>query len=282
MVFRLGIFAILIDRVRPQALIADQLRETDHRIQRGSQFVAHIGQKLRFGSIGLGRGCKLALQQSSLQIAGSVEQALDGLKSNKNCVFIDYTSAASVRGHVLEAVGRGISAVVGSSGLSAADYDEIDKLAREKSCGVVACGNFSITAALAKHFALIAAKHLPHWEIMDYAPGKKIDVPSGTARELAEELAQVKANKLGRPLNEIIGPQEARVALIAGTPVHSVRLPGFTLSFETIFVLPSERLSIRHDAGEGAEPYVDGTVLAVRAVISRKGLTRGLDNLLFG
>jgi 4-hydroxy-tetrahydrodipicolinate reductase len=213
-----------------------------------------------------------------------VEEALNGPGSGSERlpadVFIDYTSAASVKAHVLTALGQGVSTVVGSSGLTAADFAEIDQLAKSKSCGVIACGNFSITAALAKHFALIAARHLPHWEIIDYAHGQKPDVPSGTVRELAEELAQVKANRLGRPLAEIIGPTEARGAQIEGTPVHSVRLPGFVLAFETIFGLPNERLSIRHDAGAGAEPYVDGTLLAVRRVGALTGLTRGLDSLL--
>jgi hypothetical protein len=41
-----------------------------------------------------------------------------------------------------------------------------------------------------------------------------------------------------------------------------------------------ERLSIRHDAGESAAPYVAGTLLAIRAVSGRAGLSRGLDQLL--
>ncbi len=67
---------------------------------------------------------------------------------------------------------------------------------------------------------------------------------------------------------------------MAGTQVHSVRLPGFTLSTEVVFGLPDERLTIRHDAGSSAAPYVAGTLLAARAVTGRSGLTRGLDTLL--
>ena len=68
---------------------------------------------------------------------------------------------------------------------------------------------------------------------------------------------------------------------MAGTQVHSLRLPGYTLAFETVFGLPDERLTIRHDAGLSATPYVSGTILAVRLVLGRVGLTRGLDTLLF-
>jgi 4-hydroxy-tetrahydrodipicolinate reductase len=50
---------------------------------------------------------------------------------------------------------------------------------------------------------------------------------------------------------------------------------------EPIFGLPEERLSIRHDAGSGAQPYVSGTLLAARKVMQVSGLVRGLDRLLF-
>jgi 4-hydroxy-tetrahydrodipicolinate reductase len=59
-------------------------------------------------------------------------------------------------------------------------------------------------------------------------------------------------------------------------------LPGIVLAFEAILGLPDERLTIRHDAGRGAEPYVNGTLVAVRRVMLVTGLVRGLDRLLFG
>jgi 4-hydroxy-tetrahydrodipicolinate reductase len=68
----------------------------------------------------------------------------------------------------------------------AADYLDIERKATENRLGVIATGHFSITAALAKHFALIAAKHLPSWEVIDYAHADKADAPSATTRELAE------------------------------------------------------------------------------------------------
>ncbi len=74
--------------------------------------------------------------------------------------------------------------------------------------------------------------------------------------------------------------REARGAAVAGVPVHSIRLPSFSVSTEVIFGLPDERLTIRHDAGLSATPYVSGTLLAVRLVLGRIGLTRGLDTLL--
>src|SRR5262249_23263643 len=182
----------------------------------------------------------------------------------------------------LEALSRGVRVVIGTSGLTATDYLDIERKAVEKRLGVIAAGNFSLTAALAKHFALLAARHLPSWEVIDYAHADKPDAPSGTVRELAEALGEVGENTLAVPVERTHGEPRARGATIGGTQVHSVRLPGIVLAFEAIFGLPDERLTIRHDAGGGAAPYVGGTLLAVRRVLQVAGLVRGLDRLLFG
>ncbi|HUJ92153.1 MAG TPA: 4-hydroxy-tetrahydrodipicolinate reductase [Gaiellaceae bacterium] len=207
----------------------------------------------------------------------SVAEALDAAPAD---VLVDYTHAAVVKENVLAALTRGVGAVVGSSGLSADDYAEIDALARERGVGVIAAGNFSVTAALLLRFAADAARHVEAWEVVDYASAGKEDAPSGTSREVAERLEGVRAPALAVPVDETLGAREARGATVAGTQVHSLRLPSFTVSTEVVFAATGERLSIRHDAGESAAPYVAGTLLAIRAVPGRVGLTRGLDTLL--
>ena len=206
----------------------------------------------------------------------TVGEALDGVD-----VLVDYTSHSTVKANAITAIERGVAAVIGASGLTADDYAEIDAAAREHSVGVISAGNFSITAAMAQAAAMLVARHLPQAEIIDYASVTKADVPSGTSRELAERLAEVRPPVVTRSIDEIDGPREARGAMVAGIPVHSVRLPSFSVSTEVIFGLPDERLTIRHDAGSSAAPYVSGTLLAVHLVIGRVGLTRGLDTLLF-
>jgi len=207
----------------------------------------------------------------------TVAEALDAVEAD---VLVDYTHAAVVAENVRAAVERGVAVVVGSSGLSAADYDVIDGLARERGVGVVAAGNFSLSAALVLRFAVEAARHLERWEVVDYASATKPDAPSGTARELAERLAEVRAPRVDVPVEEVLGAPEARGAAIAGTQVHSLRLPGFVVSTEVVFAAPGERLTLRHDAGDSPAPYVAGTLLAIRAVPDLVGLTRGLDRLL--
>jgi 4-hydroxy-tetrahydrodipicolinate reductase len=207
----------------------------------------------------------------------SVAEALEAVATD---VLVDYTHAAAVKENVLTALERGVGVVVGSSGLSAADYDEIGALAAEKRVGVIAAGNFSVTAALLLRFATEAARHLGTWEVIDYASAGKPDAPSGTARELAERLDEVRAPSVRVPIGETHGLREARGATVGSTQVHSLRLPSFTVSTEVVFAGDGERLSLRQDAGESAAPYVAGTLIAIRAVPGRAGLTRGLDQLI--
>lgn len=212
-----------------------------------------------------------------VRISGDVAEAL----KTPTDVLIDYTHPDAVKANALAAIGAGVSVVIGTSGLSAADYAELDAAARKQGVGVIAAGNFSLTAALLLRFALMAAEHIPQWEVLDYASFTKPDVPSGTTRELAERLGEVRKPRLGVPVEKLHGPKETRGADIAGTRVHSLRLPGFVIACEAIFGAESERLVIRHDAGTSPAPYVAGTLLAARKVGGVAGLVRGLDRLLF-
>jgi 4-hydroxy-tetrahydrodipicolinate reductase len=219
------------------------------------------------------------VDDSDVTIAASVEEALAAARTD---VLIDYTAPGAVRGNAEAALRRGVGVVIGTSGLTADDYAQLDAIAREAGVGLIAAGNFSVMAAALLHAAVLAAEHLSAWEVVDYAYDGKPDAPSGTARELAERLSGVHAPSPTASGTDLIGPPEARGARIGATQVHSLRLPSFTVSTEVIFGGPEERLSLRHDAGAGAEPYIAGTLLAIRSVRERAGLTRGLDSLLDG
>ena len=196
-------------------------------------------------------------------------------------VLIDYTHPSAAKAHVMTAIDAGVAVVLGTAGLNAADFEDIDREAKAAGVGVLAAGNFSLTAALLQHFALFAARHIEHFEVIDYAGASNPNAPTGTAGELSERLGSVRRPKLDVPLDEMIGPKEIRGADIAGVRTHSIRMPSFTASVEVVFGIPGARLSLRHDAGESAQPYVDGTLLAARRVGAVKGLMRGLDSLLF-
>jgi 4-hydroxy-tetrahydrodipicolinate reductase len=195
-------------------------------------------------------------------------------------VFVEFTKPESAKANVLAALAAGAHVVIGTSGLSDADYAEIDAAARARGRGVLACGNFALTVVLLQKFAEIAARYLDHFEIIDYAHEDKPDAPSGTARELAFRLGEVKKPHPGVPLDQVRGPRETRGATLNGVQVHSLRLPGYVIGVEAIFGASGQRLHLKHQAGASAEPYVDGALLAIREVGSLLGLRRGLDSVM--
>lgn len=195
-------------------------------------------------------------------------------------VVVEYTKPDSAKENILAALEHGCHVVVGTSGLAEDDFAGIDVVARQRQRGVLACGNFALTVVLLQRFAEAAAKLIPHWEIIDYAHDDKRDAPSGTARELAARLSRVRQAMLTVPLEQTVGHREARGATLAGSQVHSVRLPGYVIGAEVIFGMHDQRLAIRHDSGTSARPYVDGALLAIRKVSTLTGLHRGLDAVL--
>lgn len=195
-------------------------------------------------------------------------------------VFFEFTKPDVAKSNVLSALQHGAHVVVGTSGLSDADYTEIAAVADKRRLGVLAVGNFAITVVLLQKFAEIAARYIPQWEIIDYASDAKVDAPSGTVRELAHRLSGVRPSALTVPLDQTQGLVTTRGARLNDSQVHSIRLPSYTISAEIVFAMPDQRLSLRHDSGTGAQPYVDGALLAIRKVSLLTGLHRGLDSVL--
>ena len=221
-------------------------------------------------------GDVLGVPQLRTPIYSSVAEALtDGCD-----VFVEYTKPEIAKANILTALEHGAHVVVGTSGLTDDDLAEIEVVSRKAQRGVLACGNFALTAVLLQKFAVAATKLIPQWEIIDYAADSKVDAPSGTARELATRLAEVRPPQPTVPIEQTLGPLEARGVTLVGSQIHSVRLPGYVLSAEIIFGMPDQKLTIRHDAGSSARPYVDGALLAIRKVPTLVGLHRGLDSVL--
>lgn len=250
------------------AALCTALRQCDDLELRAGVSRTHAGRDL---------GEVIAGTVWDVPVVGDVADALTDVD-----VYVDFTKHDVVKAHTLLAIERGVGVIVGASGLTATDYDEIAVAANRHQVGVIAAGNFAILAALAQVAAVQVAAHVPTWEVIDYASFTKPDVPSGTARELAEKLSAVHQPAIGVPVELIAGPSAARGADVDGTRVHSIRQPGFVVSTEVVFGLAGQRLTIRFDAGESPQPYVDGVLRAIRALPGRAGLTRGIESLLPG
>ncbi|MHB8113577.1 MAG: 4-hydroxy-tetrahydrodipicolinate reductase [Bellilinea sp.] len=206
--------------------------------------------------------------------------AQEALNQHACDVFFDYTKPDVAKTNSLAALRHGADVVIGTSGLTDADYADLAQVAEQSQRGVLAVGNFAITVVLLQKFAEMAARHISQWEIIDYAHADKKDAPSGTARELSTRLAKIRPSELTVPLEQTQGIVETRGARVNGSQVHSIRLPGYTISVEILFGLPGQTLSLRHDSGSSAEPYVGGALLAIRKVNTFAGLRRGLDSVL--
>jgi 4-hydroxy-tetrahydrodipicolinate reductase len=243
------------------------ISEADNLRLVGAVSRTHKGQRLKdaIGDLSL-----------DLTVSGSVGEAL----VTPTDVLVDYTRADVVKANVMAAITKGVHVVIGSSGLTEEDFGEINQAALNNKVGVIAAGNFAITAVLLQRFSCEAAKYLSHWEIIDYASDAKEDAPSGTARELAFRLSEIRRPEVTHPIEETIGEKESRGTTLNGSQIHSIRLPSYVLSVEAILGAKDERLTIRHDAGSGAEPYIQGTLLAVRKVKNYVGLIRGLDKIM--
>ena len=206
-------------------------------------------------------------------VYATVAEALDGVD-----VLIDFTSHDVAKANALAAIERGVAVVIGTSGLTADDFEEIDAAARERGVGVISAGNFSLTAAMAKAAALLAARYLPSWEIIDYASAGKADAPSGTARELAETLGAGRQAS-GRSRTRTAQPRRAGPT----SPARRSTRCGCRASSSRPRWSSACRTSGCRSATTPARPRrrtSPGTLLAVRAVPARTGLTRGLDALL--
>jgi 4-hydroxy-tetrahydrodipicolinate reductase len=193
-------------------------------------------------------------------------------------VVVDFTIAKAAMPAVRLAAEKGINVVIGSTGYSAEELAEIEKLARANKTGIVVAPNFALGAVVMIHLAKIAGKYFDHAEIIELHHDKKLDAPSGTAKTTAQAMAEARGKPFLPPA--VAGEDSpSRGKPVGGINIHAVRLPGLMAHQEVIFGGAGQTLSIRHDT-INRECYMPGVILAVREVMKRREYIYGLDNLL--
>jgi 4-hydroxy-tetrahydrodipicolinate reductase len=190
-------------------------------------------------------------------------------------VLVDFSTAKAVMPAVRQAAERGVNLVIGTTGLAADEVKEIERLAKAKQIGAVVAPNFALGAVLMMHLARIAGKYFDHAEIIELHHEGKLDAPSGTALATAKGMAEAR----GKPFIAPAGRAESRGTEVEGISIHSVRLPGLIAHQEVILGGVGQTLSLRHDTS-GRDCFMPGVMLAIRAVVKKKGLTYGLESLL--
>lgn len=194
-------------------------------------------------------------------------------------VLVDFTHPGAAMANVRIALTHKVSPVVGTSGITPADLEEIAALAEQAGVGAAVIPNFAVGANLMLHFARIAAKFMSAAEIIELHHDKKVDAPSGMATATAREMRASRGVDFDDPHTPTILMDGARGAAEGGLRIHSVRLPGLVAHQEIIFGGLGQILTIRHDS-MNRESFMPGVILAVKEVTKRSGLVYGLDRLM--
>jgi 4-hydroxy-tetrahydrodipicolinate reductase len=211
-------------------------------------------------------------------IAGSPEELVRAGAE----VAVDFTIANAAIGNLRWCAAHGVHAVVGTTGLSGGELDEIARLFSESKANCVVAANFALGAVLMARFSELAAPFMDGVEIIELHHDHKVDAPSGTALHTAELVSRARGDSAR------FSPDPTETTNLAGVRggegpggvhVHSVRLPGLVAHQEVIFGALGQSLTIRHDAYDRTS-FMPGVLLAIRAVAERDGLTVGLGQLL--
>jgi 4-hydroxy-tetrahydrodipicolinate reductase len=233
----------------------------------------------------MGREVVRAVSEANdMQVAAEVNRGDDlaaALADARPDVLVEFSVPESVMANVRTALAAGVIPLIGTTGLTPPNLEEIRDLCRQRNVGALVAPNFALGAVLLMRFAAEAARHLPDVEIIEMHHERKLDAPSGTALKTAEMIAAARNRS---PRLEPVGAVETVTGARGGRavgeiPVHSVRLPGFIASQEVIFGGPGQRLSLRHDSIDRAS-FMPGVLLAISRARTLDGLVYGLENLL--
>ncbi|HWQ61762.1 MAG TPA: 4-hydroxy-tetrahydrodipicolinate reductase [Negativicutes bacterium] len=201
------------------------------------------------------------------------------ISETKPQVMVDFTAPEAVMGNIRTAIASGVCPVVGTTGLTAADIEEVRGLCKKYRGNAVIAPNFSVGAVLMMQLAVNAAKYFPHVEIIELHHDQKLDAPSGTAIRTAELIAAQRGTMWQGHPKEVEKLAGARGGEVAGIRLHSVRLPGLVAHQEVLFGGLGQTLNIRHDS-ISRESFMPGVLLACKKVLTVDGLVYGLENLM--
>lgn len=195
-------------------------------------------------------------------------------------VMVDFTHPDSVYDNVRTAIAYGVRPVVGTTGLTPEQIQDLADFAEKASTGCLIIPNFSIGMVLLQQAAIQASQYFDHVEIIELHHNQKADAPSGTAIQTAQLLAG-----LGKTYNPALVKETEKLPGARGSladqniRIHSVRLPGLIAHQEVIFGASGQIYTLRHDTTDRS-CYMPGVLLAIRKVTQLKSLVYGLEKIL--
>lgn len=206
----------------------------------------------------------------------NTKEELAGLQAD---VWIDFTTPKVAYENTRFALENGFAPVVGTTGFTPEQIEELTQLSRQKNLGGLIAPNFALGAVLLMQFAAQAAKYFSDVEIIELHHDNKKDAPSGTAIKTAELISKVRTSKQQGAADEEESLAGARGADFDGMRIHSVRLPGLVAHQEVIFGSQGEGLTLRHDSYDRVS-FMTGVNLGIKEVVKRSELVYGLEHLL--
>ena len=217
---------------------------------------------------------------SQKEVAGvpvfNQKEDLIGLEAD---VWVDFTTPKVAYEHTRFALEHGFAPVVGTTGFTSDEIEELIELSRKRELGGLIAPNFAVGAVLLMQFAAQAAKYFPNVEIIELHHDQKKDAPSGTAIKTAELISKVRPQKPQGAMDEKEVLPGARGAELDGMRIHSVRLPGLVAHQEVIFGGQGEGLTLRYDSDD-RQSFMTGVNLGIKEVVNKKELVYGLEYLL--
>lgn len=221
--------------------------------------------------------CGIVEDHPDFELTARLSSASPADEGADASVLFDVTHPDVSPAIVERALRRGQRVIIGTSGWSAERLDGLRAVVEElPGAAVLVVPNFSLGSVLGTMLSTIAARHFDSIEIIEAHHAGKIDSPSGTAVRTAELVAQARD---GRPPEAPFADQRARGQLVAGVPVHSLRMQGVIARQEVRFGGEGEELTITH-VTHSNDSYRAGIRAALEAVSGLEGLVVGLEHVL--
>lgn len=208
-------------------------------------------------------------------------------------IVVDFTTPSVVFNHCQRYIEAGLHPIIGTTGLTYTQIQQLQELAQRKNLGGIIAPNFSIAVILMMHFATQAVRHYPQAEIIEMHHTQKKDAPSGTALKTAQMMTQAKqrhthADTNGSAMQACAAStsphnnseiSSARGMQVGDFPIHSLRLPGLVAHQEILFGGIGETLTLRQDTYHRSA-FMPGVLLACRQVMQLTKLVYGLEHVL--
>ena len=207
----------------------------------------------------------------------TIQEAINNVKID---ILIDFTQPASIYENALFCINNNIKIVIGTTGLSDDQINNLKKHSEEKKVACLIAPNFSTGAVLLMKFAKMASKYFDNAEIIELHHNQKKDAPSGTAVKTALMMSRANDDftKGNCPEKETIESSRGGIAY-NNIHIHSVRMPGYIASQEVLFGSNGQIMTLRHDS-MNRECYMGGVLLATRYIAKNNSFVYGLENIM--